>query len=483
MRITLSIPLFFYNDKPLVIRNICTDSREVESGDLFIPLAKNSSDAAAHTSEAISRGALLYDDIFPNSEPYNGINALASLCSKYLALLPKLRHRGAITGSVGKSTTTAFLRHFTESSMYTHGTYENYNNIIGASLSALMAPKDTMLLISELGMNHAGEISRMSQILRPTFGIITNIGTSHIGLLGSRENIARAKMEICDGMDNGTVICPAEEVLLNGLAGRLGVSFTDRHDPRAEAYCRIIRSDAEHSVFDLFSPFGNLSHAVLPLGGEHIARCAALAAVGALLLGVSENDIISSLGRIKENKATENNLTASLVTHQKPHQQEYQNSESVILRRRIHSIGDITVIDDSYNASLESIEADMKYLAGFADRPLGAMLGDVRELGNESKRIHETIGSLAHKYGIIHLYLYGKHAIDMARGAVNAGFDSSHIYVNSCLNKPHISAEQISTHHSRGELILFKASHKTELTHILRTLYEMHKNRGNNKND
>lgn len=475
MRIALSIPFRYYIDKPSMIRYICTDSRETKEGDLFIPLARCSSDASAHTAEAISRGALLYNDIFPNSSPCSGIDALASLCKKYLSLLPRLRHRAAITGSVGKSTTTAFLQRFTEATMPTHSTYENYNNIIGASLSALMAPNNTELLINELGMNHTGEISRMSRILKPTVGIITNIGSSHIGLLGSRENIAKAKMEICDGMNNGIVICPAEESLLNILPGRLGVSFSDAHDPHADAYCRIIYSDVTHSVFDLYSPFGNLMSAVLPLGGEHIARCAAMAAVCALSLGVSASDIISTLEGIKECTATETNPAKPLTAQ--------ADKSNVILRRRFHSIGDLTVIDDSYNASLESIEADMKYLEGFSPRPFGAMLGDVLELGEESERIHEKIGALAQRYGILHLYLYGEHACDIARGAVNAGFDGSRIYINSSVQEPHISAEQIYDHHSSGEMILFKASHNTELSRILNMLYELQQSRGNEKDD
>ena len=132
-----------------------------------------------------------------------------------LSNLKNLKHTIAVTGSVGKTTTKNLITLLLKEDFKVHSSEENQNNEIGLAYTLLRAPLDCEILVCELGMNHVGEISKLSQCINPNIAIITNIGSAHIGNLGSREMIASAKLEICEGITNGITIVPYEEPLLS----------------------------------------------------------------------------------------------------------------------------------------------------------------------------------------------------------------------------------------------------------------------------
>ena len=219
MRIKLGMPLTLSEiammvgeEKPSFdteITHISTDTRELFSGDLFIP----QSGGEIYIDDAKKKGAILISKR----------NFLLELAAKYCQNLPYILYRIGITGSVGKTTTKEILKTLLKERFKVHANEGNFNNHIGMPMSILSAPQDTEILIMEMGMNHMGEIKVLSECLRPNIAVITNIGTSHIGNLGSRKNIAKAKLEVLSGVDSGQLFIPWDEPLLNDQPGAIKV--------------------------------------------------------------------------------------------------------------------------------------------------------------------------------------------------------------------------------------------------------------------
>ena len=197
--------------------HITTDSREACEGDLFFSLTSDKSSAEEHVKEARNKGAISVSSLSKEADflVFDCQKTLLKLAIYYKAQLKSLKATIAITGSVGKTTTKEFCASFLSASYKVHKTYMNYNNLLGVSLSILSAASDTEIFILELGMNNLGEIRKLSDAIEPDYAVITNIGTAHIGNLGSRKLIAQAKLEIASGMTDEKIIVPYEEQLLS----------------------------------------------------------------------------------------------------------------------------------------------------------------------------------------------------------------------------------------------------------------------------
>ncbi|MBQ8372111.1 MAG: UDP-N-acetylmuramoyl-tripeptide--D-alanyl-D-alanine ligase [Clostridia bacterium] len=439
MRIRLSVSIPAPTRSGGIIEYICTDSREVMPRDLFFSLASDKDAGALHIAEALARGAILPTSLSlcdtDQTEPHPDLWAL---CREYMKRLCRLRQVVAVTGSVGKSTTTTLLANILSRHVITHSTHGNYNNAIGTPLSVLMAPADTEVLVLELGMNHKGEIGALSRLIRPTAAIITNIGTAHIGNLGSRSAIAEAKSEICNGMDGGYVICPHAEPYLSKIKNKLSLSVGDGGDFQLTVHS----ADRYGSSFSLCSRFGNIENASLNIGGEHILYCAALALSAAMLLGIPADELRRDAELLSE----------------------------APLRRSFTDLPGFTVFDDSYNASYESLAADLFFMDKHRPRPLGALIGDMLELGDDAEAIHRRIGILLAEHKMDSLYLFGEYAEVVKSGAVSHGLARKNIHIVPQAGYPHICAELIEKYHKENELILFKASHMINLGEVLELL-------------
>ena len=246
MRIKLGMPMSLSDisfavkgkllyDKNEIITHICTDSREVISKDLFIPLNGPQYNGEDFVDNVIAKNGYALSLYNPRATILvnNSLNSLMNLARFYNEILPYILYRVGITGSVGKTTSKEFLKKIMSVKYKVHANEENLNNEIGLPLTLLSAPKDTEIIIAEMGMNHTGEISRLSKCLSPNIGIITNIGTSHIGNLGSRKAISKAKLEMLDGMKSKTLLLPSNEPLLSEIEGAYYFStknsFSDFH--------------------------------------------------------------------------------------------------------------------------------------------------------------------------------------------------------------------------------------------------------------
>ena len=195
------------------IKAITTDTRDMKSGDLFIALPGKNFDGESFWPEAEAAGAICISRSYKGGIlVYDTEAALCSIASLYRKKLTTLKNVIGITGSVGKTTTKEFLKVLLSGSKKVHANKGNFNNHIGVAHTILTCPADAEILIAEMGMNHSGEIKISSLMLRPDIAIITKIGTAHIGNLGSTEMIAKAKMEITEGLpESGVLIIPYGE--------------------------------------------------------------------------------------------------------------------------------------------------------------------------------------------------------------------------------------------------------------------------------
>ena len=431
---TLNIP-------DALITHITTDSRIACPHDLFFAIAGEKYNGSDYIKDVMELGgytlANTKDASLFCSDSVSALLALASHCK---SKLKHLRYTVAITGSVGKTTTKELLSKVLGKKYKVHKTQNNFNNAIGVSYTLLTAPYDCEVLVAELGMNHRGEISNLSRAIKPNVAVITNVGSAHIGNLGSRENIALAKLEILDGLD-GKLILPYNEPLLN-IDG--AITFSSKH-PSAKVFLSEISSEQALS-YRLYID-KKAQNFIFSTDAPHLADC--MSAVIAATISCDMD--INAVGRFSA-KSVDN------------------------ARQSVIKLGNFTLIDDSYNASLESIEAGIKYSKGLKDYPIHSVLiGDILELGEYSSGIHYKVGELCAKYGIDKIYAYGKYCTAIRAGALDNGFNEDNIYINENTELPDISAQQIICNVNSGELIYAKASHATMLSRVIEALKERDK--------
>lgn len=448
MRIVLEIPLplsdvlLHINSSSTLKSNptlyaISTSSKEISPGDLFIALDGENFSGEDFITEAKEKGAYILSARNYNADIVvkNTSLALLEIAAYYKKLLKNLKYTIAITGSVGKTTTKNILSEILSYDYTVSSTIENYNNIIGVSYTILSAKADTEILVLELGMNHIGEISALSKAISPDAAIITNIGTSHIGNLGSRELIAKAKLEISDGMNNRNLIVPYGEALLNP-EDKYTFSTENKN---ASCYIEILKNDTDKSIFNLKSNNVKLHQQKITLPGRHILSLLA-AAIGVIdLLNIELKSVAESISKLNESNA----------------------------RGKYISFDNFRIYDDSYSSSYESVISDFELLSIDKSANRSCVLGDMLELGGETEALHRKIGEAAYKYGFRVIYTFGAYSSFILHGAVNAGMPRECIYVNEDITKPEITAEQIIKNHRENETILIKASNKLKAGRIV----------------
>ena len=421
-----------------IIEYISTDTRELYPGDLFFPLCGKNYNGEDFVEEAKSRGAIALSQK-PGSQIQidNGLDALIRLSIYHLSRCRALRYKIAITGSVGKTSVKEFTKFILSSSIKTHATKHNYNNSLGLCHTLLTAPTDSEALVVEMGMNAPGEISDMSKMLSPSIGVITNIGFSHIGMLGSREQIALAKSEIRDGITNGVVLCPHNEPLLSCVRGKKTLSAFDE---TADFYFR------EHSGgVTLYHHGGRIENINIPPSLSHIKESVYFAIAIGCLCSLKENKIREAVCRLSP----------------------------VSSRGSFVSYGGFKFYDDSYNSSPESVISDLKMLVSSCHGNVSALLGDILELGDYSEQIHRDLGKSIAAFQPCHLFLFGNFAYAVAEGAISEGYDKNKIFINPDLSAPEKTAYDIYKNCGRDESILMKASHSVDIKRVSLLLEEI----------
>ena len=354
----------------------------------------------------------------------------------------------AVTGSVGKTTTKQFISSVLAMKYNANVTKGNFNNEIGLPLTVLNLNGDHNALLLEMGMNHKGEISYLSRIAEPDIAVITNIGSSHLENLGSREGIRDAKAEIIHGMRKGGIlILNGDEPLLADLpAEGLTKIYIGMENENAAYSAKNIRTEESGMVFDIaFHGTDFLRGVRINAIGKHNIYNALIGAVCGLLLGVSEENIRKGL-------------------------LEFVSAD---MRQSISEKNGMTLIEDCYNASPESMRAGLDVLLHTAStrklRPV-AVLGDMRELGSISEQAHKTVGAYAAKVGIHKLITFGTSASKIAVGAKEAGMSAENILMIEDTEHAENAACLLKNVLQEGDAVLFKASRAVALERLIRLL-------------
>ncbi|MBQ7799582.1 MAG: UDP-N-acetylmuramoyl-tripeptide--D-alanyl-D-alanine ligase [Oscillospiraceae bacterium] len=359
------------------VTSVTTDTREIKEGSLFVALKGEKFDGHDFAADAVKKGAVAvlsqrdadeYTEALPLVVVEDTYKALLSLAAGYRASL-EMSVVG-ITGSVGKTTTKDMIAAVLSAAVKTGKTQGNFNNHIGVPRTIFSLSSEDKAAVIEMGMNHAGEISALTRVVRPDIAVITNIGVSHIEYLKTRQNILEAKLEILESMaGDAPLIINADNDILGGIYE------LDEH--------RIIRCSAEGndafvtatdiceslsgSSFKIYVGGHYLTEAFVPAVGMHNVQNALLAAAVGIVMGLSGEQIKKGLF-------------------------SYVPSG---MRQKITECAGMTFIEDCYNASPTSMVASLDVLATLKKTRAVAVLGDMLELGDISDEEHIKVGQYA----------------------------------------------------------------------------------------
>ena len=429
------------------VTNVTIDSREVDSGSLFVAIKGDRFDAHDFVPDVLAKGAAAA----VCSKKIEGVpeDRVIYVPDTRLALLALARHYRSkfdipvvgLTGSVGKTTTKEMVAAVLSQKYKTLATQGNFNNEIGLPKMCFKLDASYEAAVFEMGMSGFGEISRLTRTALPSVGIITNIGVSHIEMLGSREGILKAKMEILEGMspDAPLIINGDNDLLPKGVQGIsnpvvvCGISCKEA-DCRAES----IEQHPESMRF-VINFRGSRYPVELPAVGMHNVYNACIAFACGMLLGVSPEQAVKGLS-------------------------EYVPAG---MRQKIVRKGGITVIEDCYNASPDSIKASLSVLRDIDCGRRIAVLGDMKELGSYSRAAHLECGAAAAANGIDVLLAYGPEAAAYIEGAGGAVATALHFDDKQAL------ALKLCAMMQDGDAILFKASRAMKLEEIIESVYEV----------
>lgn len=421
---------------------VCIDTRKITQGCLFICIQGERFDAHQFADEALQKGAaavMICENILP-SGAYIKVDdtskALLQLGGYYRSKfsIPVV----GLTGSVGKTTTKEFTYLVVNAKYNAIKTQGNLNNEIGLPQMLFQMNNSTQAAVIEMGMNHFGEISRLVHAAKPTVGLITNIGVSHIENLGSRDGILKAKLEITEGLAEGAPL------ILNGDDDKLSTVKDEKHkiyfyginngDFKAE---NIYEDDAK-TTFDICY-FGKTQKVTIPTIGIHnVYNALAAFAVGYFLDIDAQSAADALLSYVPAG-----------------------------MRQKTVKVGDITSIEDCYNASPDSMRAALKTLADIKGNQKIAVLGDMLELGDYSETAHLSVGKMVGENKIDCLLAYGTQAQYYIKAAKENGCTNAFLFDS----KEELSDKLIETAKS-GDVVMFKASRGMKLEDVINTVYK-----------
>ena len=471
-----------------VVNDFYKDSRLVRKNGTYIAIIGEKFDGNDFVEKAIDAGASVCiiskenANVVEKAKKNNTTLILVADTLKALQEIAKYKRSlfnipvVAVTGSVGKTSTKDMIASVLSSKYNTLKTKGNMNNNIGMPMTILEL-NDENAMVVEMGMNHFGEIELLTDIAKPTIAVITNIGTAHIGNLGSRENILKAKLEILDGMKKKILVINNDNDLLHKFY------LENKDNPEIEIHtygienksevmgyniklgedsswfdCKIENDSENKSSVNNFSIREN--HAIdndlenkssannvsigkqntidndvnnefsveVPVGGLHFIYNSLCAITVANLLNLNQSEIKCG---IKNFVPTKNRMDITKLKN------------------------GVTIINDSYNASFDSMQMLLNYLSNFTAKRRIAVLGDMLELGDYSKELHEKVGKEVAKNNVDILIVSGENSKYIAEKAIKDGMNKENVYYFDNGNKIYNFIKKIWRD---GDCILFKAS-------------------------
>jgi UDP-N-acetylmuramoyl-tripeptide--D-alanyl-D-alanine ligase len=437
-------------DPSIRLSGISIDSRETHSGDLFASIIGERVDGHDFIEQASKAGVTAFltsrevtgDQVVVPASPDAldpVIHAIATLSAHVRTSMNGVEVIG-VTGSSGKTSTKDMIGQVLSHVGVTHAPAGSLNNELGLPLTLLSAPVNAKYLVAEMGMRGLGHITHLCTLAQPTIGVVTNVGHAHIGEVGRIEGIAEAKSELVMAIPaTGFVILNADDervVAMRALteATVLTFGFSNTADVRAE---NLELTPAGSYNFDLVCA-GERTPTSIPILGEHnVINALAAAAVG-LAVGMEVKDIANALTTLK--------------------QMSKWRMEVIQLP------GNLTIINDAYNANPESLTAALQTLTAIPARgQTFAILGKMHELGDASEAIHAQIAKLAVELGVTHVVAVGELANSYSLPALTSNASNGDLSVSKAQESVWLpdsdkACDYIVKQVNSGDILLFKAS-------------------------
>lgn len=422
--------------------NFCTDTRKIQKDDVYIGLKGEKFNGNEYYKEALKKGAKvaivsgidITKEVLEELKDKTIIEVKDSLIAfgdiaafkRCLYNIPVVQ----ITGSVGKTSTRDIVANVIRTQYKTLQTEGNFNNAVGLPTTVLKL-KDHEALVVESGMNHFGEISYLGKIAKPTIAVITNIGTAHIGNLGSRENILKAKLEILENLKpDGFIVINNDNDLLHkwNMEDNKYKKYTFGIEEKSDVMAYNIEIREDYSKYNVI--INNKEYTVkVPVSGKHFVYNSLCAIAVGNLMHIAPENIIKG---IETFKLTKNRMEICKIKE------------------------DITVINDAYNASYDSMKAAIEYLKEIPGNRKIAVLGDMFELGDYGEEMHRKVGEEVAKNKVDILITVGDLSKYIAKEAEKVGMPKENIIV---LNSNKEAVEYLNKVLKTNDVVLLKASH------------------------
>ncbi|HEX8296620.1 MAG TPA: UDP-N-acetylmuramoyl-tripeptide--D-alanyl-D-alanine ligase [Chthoniobacteraceae bacterium] len=425
--------------------NVCTDSRALKAGDLFLALRGENFDGHTFVAEAARRGATaaIVEETpgplpagFVAIKVRDSLRALQQLAANYRRSLP-IQVIG-ITGSNGKTSTKDCTACVLSEQFEVTKTEGNLNNHIGLPLTMLQARSSAEIGVFEMGMNHPGEIAPLAALAAPDVAIITNVGVAHIEFMGSREAIALEKGMLAEALQpSGTVILSAHDDFAEAIARRTKADAIFAGIDKGDVRATNLRPHFTGTKFLLMAD-GRSVEAELPVPGEHMVRNAVLAVAAARVFGLSLEQCAAGFRALR--------LTKGRLEHK--------------------VVRGIQILDDTYNANPDSMVAALRTLASLpaAGRRI-AVLGRMGELGEESERGHRSVGEAAAREHLDGLIAVGEEAAWIAEAAWRGGIEKV-VKVGTTEEAIKVLRDLLKA----GDVVLIKGSRSAKMERIVEGL-------------
>ena len=442
-------------DAAVVVDAVAIDSRQAAHGSLFVAIAGNRVDGHDFAEAAVDSGAVAVLAARPLTgsrgqdlpcivvdDPVLALGRLAAWVRRELLTCAVV----GITGSSGKTSTKDLVSTVLASVGPTVAPEGSLNTEVGMPLTILSATPDTQFLVLEMGMRGPGHIAYLAELARPDVGVVINVGSAHLGMLGSREAIGRAKGELVEALSpSGCAVLNADDPIVRSMTARTSASvmtFGEGADSDVRAVDVVLDAGARPSFTVVQRSTGQTHDVTLRFSGEHYLSNALAAITVGLRLG-------AGLAQACE--------AVSAAEPRSRWRMEVRESPS-----------GVTVVNDAYNANPESMRAALKTLAAMgAGRRTWAVLGEMLELGDESVTEHDAIGRLAVRLDISRLVCVGPGTRVMHLGASSEGsWGEESVHVEDVDAAIALVTGEVQP----GDVVLVKASRSIGLERVAQAL-------------
>ena len=435
--------ILVYGEEHTPCENFSKDTRTLQKGDVYIGIHGEKFDGNTLYKEAFEKGANVCILETQEVEKIEGKTVIAVENSvqalQQIAAYKRSQYDIpviAITGSVGKTSTKDMIASVVAQEYHVLKTQGNFNNEIGLPLTILQL-KDHTAMVVEMGMNHLREIATLTNIAKPTIAVITNVGTAHIGNLHSRENILKAKLEIVEGLaKQGTLVINNDNDMLHAWQRKPDIQQT---------ICTYgIHENSQYMPESM--TLGEESSDILvegcsihvPVAGEHFVSNSLCAIAVGKQLGISMKNMKTGIETFELSK------------------QRMEKAQNAI---------GATIINDAYNANFDSMKASLQYLGNLTHTRKIAVLGDMLELGEFSRELHEKVGNVLQNTNIDVVITVGTEAKHIAKQVENKmvySFDNNAQAIQT-----------LQTMVQKGDTVLLKASNGMKFSEIFQALMHM----------